>query len=100
MTCDIATARKHAGEQLTASLGFAKPSRDDKVKRPSVYPVTLDQEFRMKFASTSTAAHSAHNASGASAAAALTTHSEVRKVDKEQREVTLEHGPISNLKGG
>jgi Cu/Ag efflux protein CusF len=39
--------------------------------------------------------HAAHHATSATAAAM--TEGEVRKVDKEQRKITLKHGPIANL---
>ena len=50
------------------------------------------------FAQTSTADHAAHHPPAVSAAAvAPTSDGEVRKVDKEQGNVTLKHGPIANL---
>jgi len=39
--------------------------------------------------------HTAHHAT--SAAAAAMAEGEVRKIDKEQRKITLKHGPIANL---
>ena len=43
--------------------------------------------------------HQAHHAAGnpATSSAAAMSEGEVRKVDKEQRKITLRHGPIANL---
>jgi len=42
--------------------------------------------------------HQSHHAAGpATSSAAAMSDGEVRKVDKEQRKITLKHGPIANL---
>lgn len=43
--------------------------------------------------------HQSHHAAGAATTspAAAMSDGEVRKVDKEQRKITLKHGPIANL---
>ena len=52
--------------------------------------------------SQSSSEHLSHHAAGTAttspaAAAAAMSDGEVRKVDKEQRKITLKHGPIANL---